>query len=47
MANEKLKRYKSLGNDQIPTQVIKARGKPIHSFNLNGKVQTNKCTQLH
>jgi hypothetical protein len=31
MANEKLKRYKSPGTDQIPVEMIKARGKTIHS----------------
>jgi hypothetical protein len=31
MANEKLKRYRSPGTDQIPAEMIKARGKTIHS----------------
>ena len=31
MANEKLKRHKSPGTDQIPAEMIKARGKTIHS----------------
>ena len=31
MANEKLKRHKSPGNEQIPAEMIKAGGKTIHS----------------
>jgi hypothetical protein len=31
MAIEKLKRYKSPGTDQIPTEMIKAGGRIIHS----------------
>jgi len=31
MAIEKLKRHKSPGIDQIPAELIKARGRTIHS----------------
>jgi hypothetical protein len=44
-ATEKMKRYKSLGTDQIPEELIQARGNTlrydIHRFN------TYHCYQLH